>query len=122
MLTSELRKIIIDYLDSKITIAELEDWLVPNLPILIRVPDSTDTDIVSALELGIAELNSGLRDHNELKEYLLEVLREVTIKSIYPITSTTTISSSNITPNVGNQYVTPDNQEHDALISFRQVS
>jgi hypothetical protein len=118
MLSSALRMKIIEFIDNKITIAELENWLVPNLQSLISSPESIDADVISAIELGLAEIDAGLRSQHEFVEFLLEVLSEESIKTTYPITSATTSSSS-----AGdNRYIvsnTLDNQS--ANITWRQV-
>ena len=85
MLSTELRDTIQDFIEAKITLAQLEDWLVPRLPYYLRFPNSTDADVVSAVELGLAEISSRIRSKDEIREYLKQVLQENTaISAFYP--------------------------------------
>lgn len=94
------------YIDGDISLEQLEDWYVPRLPTLIDDEDSAESNLVASLELGLAELSSGVQSENELKEYLSEALSEVQVElrpifldprdeSIRWITG-----SSNETPNI----------------------
>lgn len=123
MFSSELRNKIIEFAENKISITELEDWLVPNLPTLIASPTSIDTDVVSAIELGLAELNSGLRSQEELTNYLLEVLREGSIKATYPnsIGQTFSSSSSGIASQYTNINVSSVDDVNNNIIDWRKV-
>lgn len=79
MLSSKLRRKINQFLEAAITIEELEDWYVARLPLLLIDPNSTDSDLVSAIELGLAELNAGIRDENNLRQFLEEALRQAAV-------------------------------------------
>jgi hypothetical protein len=74
MLSTELRDTIQDFIAAKITIAQLEDWLVPRLPYFYRFPNTADADVVSAVELGLAEMTNGIRDKDEVRKDLKRVL------------------------------------------------
>jgi hypothetical protein len=123
MFSSELRNKIIEFAENKITIAELEDWLVPNLPTLIASPTSIDTDIVSVIELGLAELNSGLRSQEELTNYLLEALRDESIKATYPnaIGQTFSSSSSGVASRYANIDISSVDNVNNNIIDWRKV-
>lgn len=82
MLSSEFREKILEFIESNITAAQLEEWLVPKLPFFLRLPDTADADAVAATELGLAELNDGIRTIEELRSLLLDVLREYRVASI----------------------------------------
>lgn len=76
MLSLELRNIIYQFVNSEITIEELENWYVPRLAFLLSDPNSDDADVVAAVELGLAELSNGLTDEDELRATLASVLKE----------------------------------------------
>ncbi len=96
-MVSEIAIQIQAYLDSKISLSELEDWEAARLPELIANPYSREADLAAAIELCLAEYADNLRDEKQVREYLNLSLNNQTIhKSIYqpksPIIST--ISSS----------------------------
>jgi|SRR3989304_5825233 len=76
MLSSELRDRIQEFISATITIAQLEDWLVPRMPYFLRFPNTSDADVVSAVELGLAEIAHGIRSKEEIRKYLEQVLQE----------------------------------------------
>jgi hypothetical protein len=102
MISLELREKILHYINKDITLEDLEDWLIPKLPIYIKSPDSTDSDIISALELGLAELSNGIRSEEELRTYLKECLQHVIVSLTYPsmIENLIAFGSSNQTSNL----------------------
>lgn len=123
MLSSELRNKIIEFVEKKIEISELENWLVPNLPLLISSPDSLNSDVVSAIELGLAEVSSDLRTQEEFTQLLLDVLSEEAIKSNYPVNSVTKASSS-ISNNryiSSNSLAEIDNNIISTIINFQEM-
>ena len=70
MISSDLMDQITQYLNNQITINDLEDWLVPREPWLLRDPISDDADIVGVIELGLAEMGSGIRSEEEFRDFL----------------------------------------------------
>jgi hypothetical protein len=81
MLSYELWEMVLRYVEASIAVRELEDWLVPREPDILRNPNSADSSVVGAIHLGLAELSDGLRTEDELREFLLEVI------SAYPVVS-----------------------------------
>lgn len=61
MIAAELFSRVEDYLDRRITLREVEAWLVPRLPILLASPDSPAARLASAVELMLAEVHEGIR-------------------------------------------------------------
>lgn len=59
MISLDLRNKIIEYIDKKITLEQLEDWIVPREANLLRLPDSNDADLIATVELGLAEISNG---------------------------------------------------------------
>lgn len=57
---------------------QLEEWLVPKMPTFLKYPESADADVVSAVELGLAEMAAGIRTEENFREFLKQVLQEQT--------------------------------------------
>jgi hypothetical protein len=74
MISSELYNKVIEVIDNQIDIKQLEEWLVPRLPIFLAEPDSAD--VVAAIELGLAEMSDGIRTKEEFSELLLDTIQE----------------------------------------------
>lgn len=92
MISDTLREKVTELIENKITVEELEKWMVPQLPILAADPDSDDADMTSAIELGLAEMSDNIRSYDEFIHYLREVLQEkaeLVIKQPATITSST---------------------------------
>jgi len=98
MLSSELRDKVFEFVESSITINQLEEWLVPRLSWFLRDPNSTDADVVAAIELGLSETSSNIKTIEEFRDDLRRVLRENnTIQVFYPAGMRVETSSSNRT-------------------------
>lgn len=89
----------LEFVQGSITVSELEEWLVPQIPALISDPDSVEADLVSAIELGIAELQAGIRSNDDLILFLRQVLSENAVILIN--LSKTVAGSSNIASPIG---------------------
>jgi hypothetical protein len=74
-ITSELYKRVIQYLNDEISVAEFEDWFLPNLGQIINLPDCPPRDLAGDIQLALAEMSSGNRTEAEMK-YLLKGLVE----------------------------------------------
>lgn len=101
MISSILRDAILDFVESRITAHDLEERFVPRLPDLIKYSDSADADVISAIELGLTELDLNIRTREDFVNFLKRVLREHSVVITYlratPITVNQT-GSSNETP------------------------
>lgn len=85
----ELRNRIARFLEDEISLQDLEEWLVANIPELVRSPVSLDSDLVAAVELALAEFDDGIRDLEGVKDYLRNAVHENnTIIITYPETET----------------------------------
>ena len=71
MLSYDLREKVLAYAEGRITVEELEDWLVPRLPMYLTPEPSDDARLASVVELGLAELGDGLTTEGELRASLL---------------------------------------------------
>lgn len=74
MISYELRNTLLQFVNSELDVEQLENWLVPRLPILLASPVSSDADVIAAVELGLAEINDGIRTLDEFRSGLSEVL------------------------------------------------
>lgn len=75
-LTSEIFRKVFQYLDGKINVEDIEDWLVPHLYELLTLPPCGASELAGVIELGLAEMSSGQRSeddfHSQLKKYIRE--------------------------------------------------
>ncbi|MFV2045159.1 MAG: hypothetical protein ACC700_18235 [Anaerolineales bacterium] len=103
MLSKSLRDMLILFIDSEISTEDLERWVVPRLPELIRSPESPNSDVVAAIELGLVELSTGEVTEDQFRSIMQAVLQEhPSAWSVYvfdPIFNTES-SSSNSTSRV----------------------
>ena len=103
MITSDFYEIILQFIDAKITVQQLEEWLVPRLPSLVRIPTSVNANTAAAVELGLAELNAEIRTITEFRQYLKDILEDHPfIQFVFPknsipiITSSSNVSSTEV--------------------------
>jgi len=112
MISSELRDKILEFIQSKVTIQELEEWLVPRLPALIKYPESSDADVVSAVELCLSEYDLNIRTWEDIVQYLSQILQDhsVVMTNIFSNqNSLTQTASSSVTPQILNFGSNTDN-------------
>lgn len=74
MISFDLYEIVRQFLESSINVQQFEEWIVPRLPDLLSDPESEDSDFVSIIELGFAEMNNNNIDEDEFKSWLDEEL------------------------------------------------
>jgi hypothetical protein len=74
MISSELKDKVFQVINDELTVEQLEEWLAPRLPTFLASPNSADSDIVSAIELGLAEINDGIRTKDSLLRLLQSVI------------------------------------------------
>ncbi len=117
MITSEFNQIIHQFLEAKITVQQLEEWLVPRLPSLVRIPTSSDANTAAAIELDLAELNAGIRTIIEFRKYLEEILQENHfIQFVYPENSSQVTTSGSNYSSLQLEFV--DNELEGAVITY----
>ena len=95
MLSYEFKDVIFEFIQSNITVQQLEEWLVPRLPTLIKEQDSSDADVVATIELGLAEMSDGIRTEEDFRKLLFDAVCEHKMESAL---NATTSSSSTETP------------------------
>jgi len=77
MVSSDFRQRVLQYLEGLISLEELEEWFLPKVFDLIVDPDSSDSALAAAIELGLAEMMDGIRDEDGLRQDLREILDEL---------------------------------------------
>ncbi len=99
MLSYELREKVAQFVGHRLSIQELEEWLVPRLPLYLTFTPSSDGKLAGAVELGLAELSDGLTTEAELRRSLSALLSEETTVSVScdPLRSTRTTSTNETT-------------------------
>lgn len=97
----ELHSIVEQYLEGSISLADMEDWLVPRLPILFHLPpmEPEATDLAADIEVGLAELSSGELSEGEFRNILRNLIAPVqVVYTEYPLgRSATYTGASNST-------------------------
>lgn len=86
-----------DYIEHKITLREMESWVVSMLPIYLSNPDSDAAILASRVELGLAEIQAGIRTERGLRRLLAQRIRNRIISPTshpYKTSDNITISSS----------------------------
>jgi len=71
-----------DYLEKRISLHELESWLVSMLPIYLSNPTSEAAELVSVIELGLAEINADIRTERSLRLLLRKHLISNKVRSM----------------------------------------
>ena len=111
MVTSELLRKIHLYLEGQTSIKEFEDWYVPQIPLFLAFPPSRITDLIATIELGLAEMSSGILSEDGFCHSLRDFLREdTTILLCYPnefsMVSTGTTDEVSINTYIGSEFAT----------------
>lgn len=110
MVTSELLRKIHLYLDDQISIKEFEDWYIPQLPLLLAFPPSRITDLITTIELGLAEMGSGIQSEDSFRHLLRDSLQNITIEICYPnefsMVSTGTTDEASVSTCIGSEFAT----------------
>ena len=88
-----------DYVDRRITLHELESWLVHRLPVYLSNPNSAAAELVGVIELGLAEIQAGIRSERSLTKLLgLQVASNPISTESYPYYAGITQASSAASP------------------------
>lgn len=75
-LTSEIFGKVFQYLDGKISLEDIEDWLVPHLYEFLTLPPCSASELAGVVELGLAELSIGQHSEHDFRAMLQEYIRE----------------------------------------------
>lgn len=76
MLSYELREHVLDYINNRIDLEDLEDWYVPRLRRFLEDPNSADADVIAAIELISVHLMEGLSSEEEARDMLWDALAQ----------------------------------------------
>ena len=71
-----------DYLEKRISLHELESWLVSMLPVYLSNPTSEAAELVGVIELGLAEINADIRTERSLRLLLRKHLVNNKVTSV----------------------------------------
>lgn len=66
----ELYQVIDDYLDHFISLADLEEWLAPRIPLFFQNPHSALADLAVTIEHGLISLENGWLDEESFRDEL----------------------------------------------------
>lgn len=99
MINPDFLEMIHQYLEKQITISELEEWLVPREPFLLREPESDDSDIIGVIELGLVDMSAGSIAEDEFRNQLRQEVRSKTetVWAEYPETDFRIVTGSSYT-------------------------
>lgn len=71
-----------EYITKQITLSDLEFWLANMLPIYLINPDTSEANLAGSIELGLAEMKSGIRSERSLKIMLKKQIENKPIKNM----------------------------------------
>lgn len=98
MLSPELKNMVLRYLSHSISLADFEDWLVPQLHRFLEPPTCPDADVTAAAYHGLIEVGDGIRTEDQFRVYLKGALRQAEVgPSLVEKPAITETSSSNST-------------------------
>lgn len=89
MLVRQLFKKVHEYISGQLGLADLEEWLVPRLPIFYKLPFGTVSELVDKIEFGLAEISAGVRSEPEFRRLLTEFITTWAMPISYPETGAT---------------------------------
>lgn len=75
MLITHLFSKVNDYLSGRLTLAELEVWIVPLLPTLYSLPPCFALDLIDSIEHGLIEIDAGILTESEFRNQVIELFR-----------------------------------------------
>jgi hypothetical protein len=96
MLSSDLRDAIISFVEDRSTVTQLEEWLVPRLPVYLQSPETDDADVVAAVELALADMAAGTRTVQDIRSDLNAVVQPLAALA-RPERNRTVTSAANLT-------------------------
>lgn len=76
MLIGDLMSVVYNYLDHALSLEQLEDWIVPRLPLVFEVPESPVAKLAGSIEFGLAEIGEGLIDEEEFRKRLEAAIQQ----------------------------------------------
>ena len=68
MISANLREMLMRFVDGNAGVRDLEEWLAPSAPELIRDPGSDDAQVVAFVELSLVEYGEGIKGEDSLRQ------------------------------------------------------
>lgn len=91
-----------DYIEHRMTLRELESWLICMLPTYLSNPGSAVAELAGTIELGLAEIQAGIRNERSLRRLLAQFVAHNPVRyEMYPhqtVTNETASSASSTEP------------------------
>ena len=85
MFTSELFDVVDQYLERIISLQELENWVVPRLPIFFKLPYFGGEELITEIEMGLAEIGDKTLTEEAFRSSLRDFFnRQITFTISYP--------------------------------------
>ncbi len=72
----DIFRITADYLERRLTLGDVQEWLVPRLGIFLLDNRSTAAELAGLFELGFADIAAGEADEEELRGLVLDFVRD----------------------------------------------
>jgi len=72
-----------EYMESQVTLCDLESWLVNMLPIYLVTPNSSAAELAGLIELGLSEIKAGIRTERGFRRILSKHLNFNPVRSVY---------------------------------------
>lgn len=76
MISFEIYREVREYLESRITLHQLENRLLPFMPGILSKPHSDNANIVSAIELATVDFDNKILSELEAREYIDRIFRK----------------------------------------------
>lgn len=95
MLSYELYDIVMRYILGDMSLSELQNWLIPREPWILRRPESDDSDLVGAIEHGFVMIDHGVMTEEKVKEELSDEIHGKAILVGDKPESSITLSAAN---------------------------
>lgn len=91
----EIYSKITEYMSRRITLRQLEYWLVHMIPIYLLNPNSEVASLCNIIELGLAEINAGIQSERGFRKLLSQHISSDSMQSeYYPFNYGITITST----------------------------
>ncbi len=96
MISSELFDRLFQYFDREISASELEEWIIPRSFSIMGNPESDDSDILAAIELGMVDMGAGSITEDEFREILRQEvhIKTETVWADYPASNVHIVTGS----------------------------
>lgn len=109
MLDHQLLNIVDQYIQKTINLEDLENWLVPRLPLFFKAPYSEASEMVAEIEVALADMSEQRLTEGEFRALLKNLGEQVQIVwANYPAQREIAYSESNNQASPTIQYAIPE--------------